>query len=138
MSCVHQLTITGNITRDPEMRYTPNGNAVLDVNVAVNRGFQQDGEWKDKAFFYKCTFWGQQAEKMNERNLHRGDLVFVQGEPMEPRIYEKRDHTQGIELGIDWAKIVLLKSAHPKQGDFEAAETEEPAEVGRDKEGDLI
>ena len=73
------ITLTGNITRDPELRYTSGGVAVCNFRVASTRRIKDNntGEWKDgDALFLRCTIWRQAAEHVAE-SLTRGDRVVV-------------------------------------------------------------
>ena len=72
--------IIGNLGSDPEMRYTPNGRAVTQFNVAVNQSTknQQTGEWVEETDWFRVTIWGDRAERMAE-NLRKGNKVFVEG-----------------------------------------------------------
>jgi single-strand DNA-binding protein len=69
------LVIQGNLTRDPEMRYTPAGKAVLDLHIAVDVGF---GEYKQTQW-WRATVWGKTAESCNQY-LHKGSGVICDGE----------------------------------------------------------
>lgn len=87
-----QITIHGNLTDDPELRFTPNGKAVARFSVAQNPRFRQDGEWKDgTAVFFQCQIWNRPAENVAE-SLNRGDRVTVTG---RIRIQEWDDRETG-------------------------------------------
>lgn len=74
-----KITIIGNLGRDPELRYTPQGTAVCDFSVAVNdRKRDKSGEWQDHTTWYKITFWGKQAENAS-KYLTKGKQVYVEG-----------------------------------------------------------
>ena len=85
------ITIAGNLTTDPELRFTPQGKPCTDVQVAVNKRVKQpDGTWSDgPTSYYRCTAWGQLAEHVAE-SLTRGARVIVQGR-LGIREYETRD-----------------------------------------------
>lgn len=69
----------GNLTRDPEVRYTPKGNAVTDLGLAVNRNYTLDsGERREEVTFVDITVWGRQAELAGQY-LHKGRPVFIEG-----------------------------------------------------------
>jgi single-strand DNA-binding protein len=87
-----QITIVGNLTSDPELRYTPNGQAVARFTVASTPRFRDStsGEWKDgDALFLSCDIWRQAAENVAE-TLQRGMRVIVQGR-LRQRSYETRE-----------------------------------------------
>ncbi len=74
------VVVVGNVGRDPEMRYTPQGTAVTNFTVAVNRRWKnQDGEQQEKTTWFRVTAWGKLAEVTNE-HLTKGRLVLVEGE----------------------------------------------------------
>jgi single-strand DNA-binding protein len=86
------VTITGNLVDDPQLRYTPTGNAVASFRVASTPRFrdQQTGEWKDgDALFLTCNVWRQPAENVAE-SLERGMRVIVSGR-LRQRSYETRE-----------------------------------------------
>ena len=97
-------TIVGNLTADPELRFTPNGVAVANFTVASTpRTFdRQSGEWRDgDALFLRCTAWRDAAEHVAE-SLTRGDRVVVQGR-LRQRSFETRDGDKRtvVELDVD-------------------------------------
>ena len=56
------VTLVGNLTRDPELRFTQGGQAVASFGLAVNRRYQQNGEWQEKTSFFNIIAWGQLGE----------------------------------------------------------------------------
>lgn len=77
---VNNITILGNITRDPELRFTPSGTAVVSFGLAVNRSIQnkKSGEWQTEVDFFNVTAWFKLAENCAE-SLGKGDRVLVSG-----------------------------------------------------------
>lgn len=77
---INRVSISGNLTRDPELRVTPSGMQVLGFGVAVNdrRKNNQTGEWEDYPNFVDCTIFGNRGESMG-RILHKGMKVAVEG-----------------------------------------------------------
>jgi len=87
-----QITIAGNLVDDPELRYTPNGQAVARFRVASTPRFRDSasGEWKDgDSLFLTCNVWRQAAENVAE-SLQRGMRVILQGR-LRQRSYETRE-----------------------------------------------
>ena len=79
MASFNRVILIGNLTRDPELRYTRSGLAVMDVGLAVNdRRKNQSGEWVDETTFVDVTLWGRTAEIAGEY-LSKGSLVFFEG-----------------------------------------------------------
>lgn len=77
---VNNITILGNLTRDPELRFTPSGTAVASFGIAVNRNIQNktSGEWEAQVDFFNVTTWYKLAENCAE-SLNKGDRVLVSG-----------------------------------------------------------
>jgi single-strand DNA-binding protein len=78
MAGVNKAFLLGNLTRDPELRYTANGLAVAGFGLAINRKYKQNNEWKEEVCFVDITVWGKQAENCAEY-LNKGNSVFVEG-----------------------------------------------------------
>lgn len=98
------LTVIGNLTADPELRFTPSGAAVASFTVASTpRTFdRQTGEWKDgEALFLRCNIWRQAAENVAE-SLTRGARVIVNGR-LKQRSFETREGEKRtvVELDVD-------------------------------------
>lgn len=77
---INRVNISGNLTRDPELRATSGGAQVLSFGVAVNDRAknQQTGEWEDRPNFIECTMFGTRAEKLAQY-LHKGSKVVIEG-----------------------------------------------------------
>ncbi len=98
------LTVIGNLTADPELRFTPSGAAVANFTVASTPRFldKQSGEWKDgEALFLRCNIWRQAAENAAE-TLTRGMRVIVSGR-LRQRSFETREGEKRtvVELEVD-------------------------------------
>lgn len=74
----NQWTITGNLGKDPDIRYTPQGTPICDFSVAINNRKKIDGEWKDDVLWVKVKVWGKQAESCSQF-LSKGRPVLVTG-----------------------------------------------------------
>ena len=87
---LNKCMIIGNLGRDPEMRYTPSGQAVTQFTVAVNRNYKdQQGERQEETEWFRVVAWGQQAEFAAEY-LRKGAKVFVEGR-IQTRQWEGQD-----------------------------------------------
>jgi single-strand DNA-binding protein len=98
------ITVVGNLTGDPELRFTPSGQAVASFTVASTPRTldKQTNEWKDgDALFLRCTVWRQAAENVAE-TLHKGFRVIVQGR-LKQRSFETREGEKRtvVELDVD-------------------------------------
>jgi single-strand DNA-binding protein len=76
---LNRVQIAGNLTRDPELRYTPKGTAVCRIGVAVNRKWKgEDGELKEEVTFVDCDAWNKTAEAIGQY-LKKGRGIYVEG-----------------------------------------------------------
>lgn len=79
MASLNKVLLIGNLTRDPEIRYTPKGSAVCDLGLAVNRRYTtESGERQEEVTFLDVVLWGKQAELAGQY-LHKGRSVFIEG-----------------------------------------------------------
>lgn len=78
MSDINKSIITGRVTRDSELRHTPNGTAVTDVSVVSNRIWTKNGERQEESTFVDVTLWGKQAETLSPM-LTKGRHIMVEG-----------------------------------------------------------
>ena len=83
------VTLVGNITRDPELRFTASGQAIASFGIAVNRRWQKNGEWQEQTSFFNVTAWAQLGENVAQ-SLGKGARVIVTGR-LEQREYETRE-----------------------------------------------
>lgn len=75
---INSVILTGNLTRDPELRATASGTFVLQFSIAVNDRVKEGGEWKDRPNFFDCTMFGTRAESLS-KFLSKGSKIAVQG-----------------------------------------------------------
>ena len=111
--------IIGNLGRDPEMRYTPNGRPVTEFSVAVNQSTknQQTGEWVEATDWFRVTVWGDRAERTAEQ-FRKGNRVFVEGR-FRTREYEARDGAKRISLEITADNVISLEArVRDEEGSF--------------------
>lgn len=79
MANLNRVLLMGNLTRDPEVRYTPKGTAVADLGLAINRVIvPEEGERREEVTYVSVTLWGRQAEVAREY-LTKGRGVFIEG-----------------------------------------------------------
>jgi len=125
MSAGNSITIVGNITRDPELRYTPSGQANVRLGVAVNRKWQDrsSGEWQEATSFFDVIAWRELAENVNE-SLKKGARVIVTGR-LEQRTWEQEGNKRSVvEIIADeiapslrWATAKVEKTERRSGGD---------------------
>ena len=85
----NSVTLVGNITREPELRFTGGGKGVASFGLAVNRRFQVNGEWQEKVSFFNVVAWDTLGENA-AASLHKGTRIIVNGR-LEQRDYETRE-----------------------------------------------
>ncbi len=79
MGALNKVMLIGNLTREPEIRYTPKGSAVCDLGLAVNRRYTtESGERQEEVTFLDVVLWSKQAELAGQY-LHKGSPVFIEG-----------------------------------------------------------
>jgi len=85
---LNQVTLMGNLTRDPELRNTPNGQNVTNFSIALNRSYKDsDGEWQEATDYVDIVCWGPLAERVNQY-LSKGRRCLVQGR-LQSRSWEQ-------------------------------------------------
>lgn len=126
----NRVELIGNLTRDPELRYTPNGAAVCTFGIATNRTYLSEGEKKEEVDFHRLVAWNKLAELCNQL-LKKGNRVFVSGR-LQTRSWEGNDGQQRQTTEIVIEDMILLS---PKTGGESVAETKEqlPKEEATDK-----
>jgi single-strand DNA-binding protein len=85
----NSVTLVGNLTRDPELRFTNGGRAVASFGLAVNRRYQVNNEWQEQTSYFNIVAWGQLGENAAQ-SLNKGSRAIVTGR-LEQRQYENRD-----------------------------------------------
>jgi single-strand DNA-binding protein len=100
MSNGNSITVVGNITRDPELRFTPSGQPTASFGVAVNRRWQnkQTSEWEEAVSFFDVVCWREMAENASE-SLSKGSRVIVTGR-LEQRSWETQEGEKRSKIEI--------------------------------------
>lgn len=101
MTASNDVTIIGNLTRDPELRFLTSGTALTNLGIACNRRYQKNNEWVEDTSFFDCVIWRDQAENVAE-SLTKGDRVIISGR-MEQRTWEtdEGDKRSKVEIVVD-------------------------------------
>lgn len=89
---INMAIITGNVTRDPELRYTPSGSAVCSFGVATNHSIKRGEQWENIPTFHNIVVWGKQAEYISN-NVKKGMKVSLSGR-IDNRQYDAKDGTK--------------------------------------------
>ncbi|KKR76962.1 MAG: Single-stranded DNA-binding protein [Candidatus Levybacteria bacterium GW2011_GWA2_40_8] len=129
---LNRAQLIGNLTRDPELRYTPQGTAVCSFGIATNRSWTTDaGEKKDEAEFHRIVAWGKLAELCSQF-LVKGRKVFVEGR-LSTRSWNAQDGTQRQATEIIISDMILLDSNVRKTAEAQESE-EEPIREAKKEE----
>src|SRR3990172_402162 len=89
----HKVILVGNLGRDPELRYTPSGMAVANLNIATNEMWtDKSGEKKERTEWHRVVVWGKQAEVLNSY-LSKGRQVYVEGS-LQTRSWDDKSGTK--------------------------------------------
>jgi single-strand DNA-binding protein len=135
-----QITLVGNLGRDPEMRYTPSGVPVTSFSVATSKRFQgQDGQWQEKTIWFRATAWRKTAETVSQY-LTKGSKVLIVGELEEPRTWVDKDGNTQVSLEVTIQTVRFLSSrgengASAGGGDFQREPARSQNNNGSSKAG---
>ena len=119
----NNITLVGNLTRDPELRYTSGGRGVASFGVAVNRRWQANGEWQEQTSFFNVVAWGTLGENA-AACLNKGTRIVVSGR-LEQRSWETQDGEKrsvvevvADEIGpsLRWATADITKNERREGG----------------------
>lgn len=132
MANFNKVFLIGNLTKDPELRYTPGGTAVANLRLAVNRKFKdKDGQMKSDVCYVTAVVWNKQAEVCNQY-LQKGKPVFIEGR-LQSRSWEAQDGSKRNVLEVRAERVQFLGAASKEQGSPEATpEQEEPPKATND------
>lgn len=120
MAGIAKITLVGNLGRDPETRYTPNGRMNVQFTMAVSRRFNdQSGQQQERTSWYRVTAWGGLAESLDRlaQNgyLAKGKQVYVDGR-LEPREYQDQQGQTRMSLDVTANELQLLGSRADGEG----------------------
>lgn len=128
---LNRVQLIGNLTRDPELRYTPQGTAVCSFSIATNRSWTTDsGEKKEEADFHRIVAWNKLAELCSQF-LAKGRKVYVEGR-LTTRNWTGQDGAQKSTTEVIISDMILLDNSGRNAG--QAAEKSEPAEESEPEE----
>jgi single-strand DNA-binding protein len=123
---LNKAMIIGNLGADPEMRYTPNGQAVTEFRVAVNRHYRgQNDEWMEETEWFRVVAWGPLAERTAE-NLRKGRKVYVEGR-LRTRQWEDKEGQKRYTTELVASQVTSLERAPREEGSV----SDEAAPAGR-------
>jgi single-strand DNA-binding protein len=126
----HTIILVGFLGRDPEMRYTPSGQAVTNFNIATNRQYTgSDGNQVKETTWFRISTWGKQAETCNQY-LKKGSRVLVEGrlnpDPTTggPRLWTRQDGTSAASYEVTASLVRFLTSRAEAESGYSSDESE--------------
>lgn len=126
MASLNKVLIIGNLTKDPELRYTPSGTAVANLRMATNRRFKdRAGEMKQEVCYLTVVAWDKQAEVCNQY-LRKGSPLFVEGR-LQSRSWDGPDGKKRNVIEVRAERVQFLGGAGAQGG---AGRAEEAAQEG--------
>ncbi len=136
LAVVNKVMLTGRLTRDPELRYTPSGTAVSSFSIASSRSYKgKDGEWKQQVAFVNAVAWTKLAVLVNEY-LKKGSAVYVEGR-LHSRSWETEDGQRRSALEIVAERVQFLdRISKPEVTEEEFVESSD-GEPGLDAEDEV-
>jgi len=136
MASLNKVFLIGNLTRDPQLRYTQSGTAVTNLGLAINRVWTgQDGQRREETTYVDVTLWGRQAEVASEY-LHKGAPVFIEGR-LRLDQWEDKEGQSRSRLVVVGERMQLLGS-RPAAGRAAGPEAPEPTDVTQDVPGNAV
>ncbi|HLD11419.1 MAG TPA: single-stranded DNA-binding protein [Patescibacteria group bacterium] len=122
---LNKVLLIGNLTRDPELRYTPQGTAVCSFGLATNRSWvpSEGGEKREETEFHRIVAWNKLAELCNQL-LSKGRKVYVEGR-LQTRTWEGQDGQQRQATEVVIENMIVLDSRGRPEGEQQTAEPEE-------------
>ena len=122
----NRVELIGNLTRDPELRYTPNGAAVCTFGLATNRTYVSDGERKEEVDFHRLVAWNKLAELCNQL-LKKGMKVFISGR-LQTRSWEGADGQSKQTTEIVIEDMIILTPKSEGESSYASEEIKKEAE----------
>lgn len=103
---INEVRLLGNVTNDPDLRFTPSGTAVLSFGMATNRRYQKDNEWTDDTTFHNVIVWGQRGQSVAQR-IKKGTKVHVSGR-IQTRSWDGNDGKKNYRTEIVADNVILI------------------------------
>jgi len=124
---INNFVGVGRMTGDAELKYTKNQTAVLNFSICINKSYMKEGQWENKANFFKCVIWGKYAEVMH-KHLTKGRLVGVEGELNQD---SWSDNSGGKHSSVNIIVKSISLMALPKNGGNNGSHEPSPDERGQ-------
>lgn len=125
MSSLNKVMLMGNLTKDPEVRYTPKGTAVGDISIAINEKFKsQDGTEREEVTYVEVVTWGRQAETAKEY-LSKGSSIFVEGK-LQLDQWETKEGEKRSRMRVRADRVQFLSTRKGERSQTKTPESEQP------------
>lgn len=129
MANLNKVFLIGNLTRDPELRYTPQGTPVSDIGLAINRVWRDpNGEKHEETCFVDISAWGNQAQTIH-KYLRKGSPIFVEGR-LHFSTWETKEGEKRSKLRVRMENFQFLDSQSSRRGFDQGQAPAEPARQG--------
>ena len=129
MASFNKVILMGNLTRDPEVRYTPNGAAVASFAIAVNRKYRQGDETKEEVSYIDIVVFGKQAEYCGQY-LSKGDPALIEGRLQQRRWDDKESGQKRSKVEVAAQSVTFMPKRKHDQGQGEQEQPPEPVDEG--------
>ncbi|MFC1887804.1 single-stranded DNA-binding protein [Candidatus Cloacimonadota bacterium] len=115
---INYIVLSGRLTREVELRFTPNGTPVAKLSLAFDRSYQKDGEWQQETSYLDVVVWNKRGEQCAE-NLQKGSPVLVEGY-IKTRSYQDKDSNNRKVTEIVATKVNFLEKRSYNSEEFPA------------------
>lgn len=130
MANYNKVILMGNLTRDPEKRYTDSGTCIVTLSLAVNRRVKRDNNWTDEASFFDIVVFGNSAEN-SAKFLTKGRPVLVDGE-LRQRRWEAQDGSKRSRVEVVANSVTFLGSGGRGEAGATASDDDAPPPIDDD------
>ncbi len=121
---INSVVLSGRLTRDVELRYTPNGTPTAKLPIAFNRVWLKDGEWQEETGFIDIIVWSRRAEQCAE-HLHKGSPIVAEGY-IKTRTWQDKENQNRKSVEINAFKVHFLEKTFSEAGTDTGAEESTP------------
>ena len=124
---INNVNISGNLTRDPDLRQMPNGSSVLNFSVAVNDRVKnsETGQWEDRPNYVDCSMFGTRAEGV-EPYLRRGTKVSIAGKLRWSQWEKDGEKRSKLSVSVNDLEFMTSRSPAPKPQEYELSDDDIP------------
>ena len=136
MTSFNKVILLGNLTRDPEVRYTPNGSAVASFALAVNRKYKQGDEMKEEVSYIDIVVFGKQAENCGQY-LNKGDAALIEGRLQQRRWDDKETGQKRSKVEVAAQSVTFMPKRQSTGGQVGGPGHAEPMPEPAVDEGDI-